>query len=91
MSDTIDDVIITNTWNNIYSLSGISVGTSIQVQNKGSSYVLLAISATQPASGSLKGYVLEPFKACLVDAGETGLWGMTTGGEATSPLNVQGV
>ena len=89
MANTIDDVVIGNTWVNVYSLSGIAVGTSVQVQNKGNGYILLAISATSPASGSVKGYVLEPFKACLVDAGESGLWAISTGTSSTSPLNVQ--
>lgn len=49
MADTLPNVIVPrNEWVDLYALTGIAVGNSIQVQNVGSSDVYLAVTATQP-------------------------------------------
>ena len=50
------DVTITNTeWVNINTLSGISAGTNLRVQNKGNYGVILQVTDTQPNSESTGG------------------------------------
>ena len=65
------------TWVNLYALSGVAVGTSVIVQNKGNQSCYLAISLAAPANPQM-GVILSPIdyanNTTVVTAGEVGLW-----------------
>lgn len=77
MAATRPDVTIpAATWVNLYTGSGVAVGTPVTVYNKGSSACNLAVSTAAPAS-SLTGvplFVGSVGSMASIDAGETGLW-----------------
>lgn len=72
MADSIPDINLNGAWQNIYALSGISVGTSISIQNKSSRHTLVFIKATTP-TGDV-GYSLAPLESITIDSGESGCW-----------------
>lgn len=82
MADTRADVSVpSNTWVNIYSVTGITVGTAVVVYNKGSNACNLAIKATQPVINTI-GIPLGWDSAGnhkYVSAGESGLWVYSAG------------
>jgi hypothetical protein len=90
MSNTLPDVQLPeNTWVNLYSSTGITVGTAVNVTNKGSYPILLAVSVSSPVSSTI-GAPLHPGpfgSVAFVDAGESGLWARATVG--TSQVLVQ--
>lgn len=77
MADTIADIkIAANIWHDIYGLTGISVGTALDIWNKGSNPALLVIKSTLPTSntdgipiyaGQFDGYR-------NISSGESGAW-----------------
>lgn len=72
---TIPDVILTGTaYQNVYTATGIVVGTSVTVQNKSSTPVWLQNIALIPDSSSTNGWVLLPFDSIIVDGAIAGLW-----------------
>lgn len=87
MADTRADVKIQpDTWTNLYSATGITVGTAVGVYNKGSSQVLLVIKATAPTSktdgvplwsGPTGSYASIP-------SGASGLWAYSAPGSIVS-------
>lgn len=66
-------VQITNQWQNLNTLSGITVGSAFLVQSQSSSRIYVKQSATQPADGSLDAAIL----------GFKDLWQATTASPAT--------
>lgn len=64
MADTRNDVIIPQgSWVNLYTLSGVSVGTAVTVINKGSNAFFVSVQSASPAavtSGSPKGIPVYP-------------------------------
>lgn len=77
MADTRADVAISEgVWVDLYSGSGITVGTAVNVYNKGSSPCRLAIKATAPSSTSVGVplYVGATGSFAYISAGESGLW-----------------
>lgn len=76
MSDTRADVVVAAaTWTNLYTASSISVGTAVDIFNKGSDACLIAIKATQPTNGvGVPLYVGAEGSHCYVTASEAGLW-----------------
>lgn len=91
MADTRTDLSIPNAvWTDLYAVTGIAVGTSVDVINKGSNAVLLAIKATTPGVNVTMGlplYVGPIGSYAHVDAGESGLWAYCAQG--TTSLLVQ--
>ncbi len=83
MSNSIPDVQLNDDWLNLYASTGISVGTELQIQNKTSNMVHIAISSTKPTSRTL-GYAVPPLMGANVPAGESGAWAIGNG-----PLLVQ--
>lgn len=82
MADTRPDVSIPmNTWKDIYAVTGIAVGTAVQIYNKGSSPCLLVIKATQPTINTM-GVPLgwsDAGNNRYISAGESGLWVYSAG------------
>ena len=77
MADTLPNIIVPpNEWVDLYALTGIAVGTAIQVQNVGSSDVYLTVAATQPAN-DFDGYNVVARKNGLFhrnEEGASGFW-----------------
>lgn len=77
MPDTIPNTIVpSNEWVNLYSLTGIDVGESVQVQNVGDADIYLTVSFAQPAA-DYDGYrVVNRNNGVTVrnEDGDSGLW-----------------
>lgn len=59
MANTLDDVILQpNIYVDLYNLTGIAPGTSLVINNKGSSTVFLQVRASQPNALSNDGWPL---------------------------------
>lgn len=90
MADTRLDISIpANTWINVYTASGITVGTAVEVFNKGTSGCNLVIRATTPPNNTM-GIPLgfEPAANYrYVSSGESGLWVYSAG--SSTYLSVQ--
>ena len=88
MADTIPDVILNGTeYQDLYSETGITVGTKLLLFNKSTSYIRVILSATQPTDNSTDGVIIEiegAMRPFIVDAGENGCWAKGYG-----PLSVQ--
>lgn len=85
MADTKADVVLPpNTWVNLYAATGIAVGTALDIWNKGSMAVVIAIKAIQP--GSNIGVPLYTAGYKYITAGESGAWAYST---APAMLSVQ--
>lgn len=83
MADTKPDIVIpAKTWVNLYSTTGITVGTAVTVYNKGNQTLSLAIKSTAPSAPadgvSAIGYLLATFPNAMsfasVPASQSGLW-----------------
>lgn len=75
MANTIPDISSVNgSFTDVYTSSGITVGTSIIIQNKSTSALYVQISALQPLSTSTDGVYIQPYQFYVVDAGEVGCW-----------------
>lgn len=60
MADSLNDVFLTtNTWVDLYSLTGIAPGTSLVINNKSSATVFLLVRASQPVGSSNDGWPLK--------------------------------
>lgn len=86
MSDTKEDVILPpGIWTDLYAVSGITVGSAIDIYNKGSHRADIAIKATSPTgvigvplhTGSTGSYL-------GISAGESGAWARSEGGTRLS-------
>ena len=92
MANTLPNILIDDTrWYDLYALSGISVGTSIVVQNQSTfNFVKFAIAPTAPTTDDF-GYLMPAFPDSLstqvVDSGESGVFVMAIDGLAS--INVQ--
>lgn len=94
MADTKPDISISHLdWVDVYSLNGTVVGTSLIVQNKGSSTITLYESATKPTDPTygvdLVPYALSGTTANVTDT-PSGLWAIAQQG-FNGILNVQEV
>jgi hypothetical protein len=79
MANTRDDITIpSGAWLNLYTSSGITVGTEVSVINKGSSTFFVFISAAAPAilpaTKGIPVYVGSASNAVTIPAGSSGLW-----------------
>lgn len=79
MAATLPDITISNTaYTDVYSETGITVGTAVVIQNKGNYPVFLQTTASAPTASSENGFVISPLQILLVDAGEAGLFAKST-------------
>ena len=73
MSDSIPAVILSpNVWTNLYSETGITVGTELTIYHHAGGLAALAIKATEPTN-ELAGALREG-DWYRVPSGESGLW-----------------
>jgi hypothetical protein len=79
---------LTGDWLNIYSASGIPVGTQLLITTRGKYTSFLAESATTPAAG-VEGVQLYPMRQCIVDEGSVGLWAKASKHEPHTVIIVQ--
>lgn len=80
MTATISDVVLSGVvYQNVYSATGIVVGTSLVLQNKSASTVYLQISTTSPDSSSRAGYHLYAGQEAYITNASEGLWAFGTG------------
>lgn len=74
MADSTANIQLTKgTWQNLYSLSGITVGNQIIVTNVGNAECRLYAAAVAPVSG-VAGIPLPVYKAAVNEAGDSGAW-----------------
>lgn len=94
MSQTITDITITPLWQSINTLTGISVGTSMQIDSKTLTQIILA-EGTQPAADSTDGVPLTTYNATksskIVSLGSLEIWARTESDTGVGSLSVQGV
>lgn len=72
-----DITVQSNTWVDLYTASGIAVGTQISVQNKSSGVVTVQTSATEPTD--LSGTLLKSYMQATNKSGSTGEWAYSLG------------
>lgn len=76
MADTISDVVLNGEeYQDIYTATGISVGTAIRIQNKSIKDIQVVNSLTKPDK-DFKGFlvVADPRFTLNIPAGEDGVW-----------------
>ena len=93
MSDTIADIQVENTWVDVYATTGITVGATIYVVNKGNAAVRFYEQVAQPLDTDKDGVPLLPSSstgkgATISDA--SGLW-VKTNAKYKQYLSVQEV
>lgn len=77
---TLPDVNLLGTaYQNLYAATGITVGTSVTVQNKSSYPVYLQNLAATPDSSSKNGLLLMPYDVVPVTGTIVGLWAFGSG------------
>lgn len=80
----VDVQIPSNTWVNLYALSGITVGTQVTVHNKGSNPCRVATSSLAPTVVSgLELYSYPESDPIEIAPGEAGLWALSPNGTTT--------
>lgn len=92
MADTINDILVTDDeWIDVYTTTGITVGSSVTVNNKGGYNILIQERATKPSddddNGKLVGdYTTGTYNATITET-PTGIWLKATKGSCD--VNVQ--
>lgn len=76
-------------WVNVYSASGIAVGTGLEVQNKNSNLLTIQESAAMPSTDDYSGRLLRYCDVVEVWSGSPGVW--VRGAMNTIQINVQAV
>lgn len=85
MADTIPDTTIgSNTWVDVYSSTSITVGTNINIINKGSNAMYLYEGTTQPDNDATDGVPLTGFSgnthSAEMESGSNTVWAKTVKG-----------
>lgn len=91
MAETLSDFDIPeDTFVSLNNLSGILVGTSFRMQNKGTNSILLIESNTQPADDSQDGVILTTvafsYASAIVATGSGEIWAKADNGESKITL-----
>lgn len=80
MADTKPNITISHTdWVDAYSLSGISVGATVQAVNRSSIDVIYIISPTKPPVDTQDGVPLLPNEKVVIDDKPSGIWMKASG------------
>lgn len=58
MAETLNDVDMDGTWLDIYTITGLTIGTSLVIKNKSSSTPLIQVTIAQPTQSSMSGWDL---------------------------------
>jgi hypothetical protein len=74
MANFIGDITLDGTWQSAYTLTGITVGTAISIQNKGSKAATVFISSSQPSSESVDGVVITVGQQVYIPSSVSGCW-----------------
>jgi len=84
MADTLPNLAIPlNVWTDLYSLSGIAVGTAISVENVGTCDVYLAVQATKPlTTHDAYNIAKRKDRALRNSQGDLGAWAFCQGSDA---------
>lgn len=92
MAQTRPDMIVTDTWQSVNAVTGISLGVQMLMANKSNTHIVVA-EGTEPLSTSYDGYPLETrglFGANLIiDANSLEIWVRVQEGKGTGLINVQ--
>lgn len=93
MADTLPDITVSPTgWSDVYTLTGIPVGSTITICNKGSSPLLFVEAVSAPAAnstdGKLIGTLYNGSYNITVTGSPTGVW-LKSFGLTSSDVNVQ--
>jgi hypothetical protein len=84
MADTLANVTLPRgVWVDLYTETGIAVGTQIIVQNLVTSHARLHTSTAAP-TGAYGFKTLPPFEEAINDTGDTGAWALSTQGGAVN-------
>ena len=92
MAQTRPDMIVTDTWQSVNSVTGISLGTQMLMANKSNTQIVVA-EGTEPLSTSYDGYPLGTGSLfgsnLIVDSGSLEIWVRVREGKGTGIINVQ--
>lgn len=93
MADTIPDISVSSEWVDVYTVTGISVGSTITVCNKGGYRILIQESPTKPLTSSGDGKLLASYVTgannAVVEGSVSKVWLKATKGSCD--VNVQEV
>ena len=88
MADSIDDILIPSSdWVDAYSLSGVTVGDAIVINNKSGIKLISKITDTKPDIDDFNGPEVYARSYYYLASGESGLYLRATNSNAT--INVQ--
>lgn len=92
MAQTKPDMIVTDKWQSVNSVTGVAIGVQMLMANKSNTQIVVA-EGTEPLSTSYDGYPLETrglFGANLVIAASSlEIWVRVQEGKGTGIINVQ--
>lgn len=92
MAQTLIDETIGSTWVSLNSLTGISIGTSFIITNKGVEWLVLA-EGTEPSAGSNDGVYLTDVSSedssKLVTSGSLEIWAKSLDSKNNANINIQ--
>ena len=72
---TIDDINVTSAaFVDVYAQTSIAVGSPLVIQNKSSYFVRVVVASSQPAPTVTKGWIIEPYKAAVVENESEKVW-----------------
>ena len=79
MSDTIDDFKVDDDdWTDVYTVTGITSGTSISICNKGGYPLIIQESSTKPVATDNDGVLLATYRTgannAIISTGSNGVW-----------------
>ncbi len=76
MAVTLPDVTSSATsFINVYTATGLPVGTKLIIQNKSSNTMYIQVKATQPSATSVDGNIITSYEFIIIDGGDLpGVW-----------------
>jgi len=90
MADTIDSSSLAQGWQSANTLSGLAVGTALEIQNQGDTAIYVAMSPTQPEA-SFRGIVMSigSYYTLNIPADESEVWVRPIWSVGTPVINIQ--
>lgn len=79
MPDTLNDLTATSSdWLDVYTLTGITVGNAVSINNKGGYQILIQEKPTKPDASDKNGKLLSTSRIggfnAIITSGSTGIW-----------------
>lgn len=87
MADMIEDVQVKEAWVKAHTITGITVGKALILQNKGPFDTLIFVGATQPEATSKKGFRMVNSREWISSVGDV-VWVRAENGQ--SSMCIQG-